>query len=540
MVLLGTGAGGGGERIVRALRWLGLGLAVIVASCTGSVGPAHAQIPELVIEGAKDGGYAATVAGPAFDVPLRIVSQVDKVVANVRIDVSPLRAPTNASVQTVTVKRDGKEFTPGEQTSVPALGSITLQLSSTVNESGIHRGSVTLIYGGKRFSTSLEVTRERPLPSIKVDPVAGSTTDHIRVALHETAGQPVTLDRPTLLPLVKVIATDASEGAKYRSVDVNVVDGEKETPVGATLAIPPHGTVELLVTVRDLPSQGKFDGTLRLANVGDKGAVETPVTFFRRASTLLAILFLALGVGLAEAMRHAGMRSSRLKARIKVAACRDRLRALRRELAPTPAETQITAVLAELDADIADLYQEAGAGAKSDKDVVTDVQSLDVRIGLARPWAQLTRIAGGQASATVADYLRTACDFIVGGGNEAAATAAKTALDNARTALASMPNAAGAVAATPGVGQPANIAPTTSLERQLKFITALTLLVGSGVAVLIGFLLLYLPNRTWGSPLDMVTMFLWALGVHQVAGVASASSAQALVVKIQEHASASG
>lgn len=513
-------------------------LGVLVALGGAWSMPARAQVPELALEGASAGMYAATVAGPDLDVSLRIVSQVDKVTANVRVDVSPFRAPSNAVIEPVAVKRDEKPVDPADQIQVPALGSVTLRLSARLDESGIHRGSVTLIYAGSRHTTLLEVTRERPLPSIKVDPVPGSTENHVRVALHETAGRPVVLDRPTLLPLVKVVTTDTSEAAKYKSVDIQVVDGATRSRVGETLRVPALGTVELLVTVRGLPRQGKFDGVLRLANAGDKGAVEAAVTFFRRSTLWLPLFLLGVGTLVAEALRLAGRKVSRMSERILVAGNRDRLQALRRELAPGTtgeADPAISAVLAELDADIADLFDQASAGTRAGADLKSDVGALDGRIDMARRWAQLYRSAEtlGAVDQVRPDLTKVA-DFLKAGGDAAAVAAATKTLAEVTTALGSTAARVGmAVGGGEAQGQAVVVPATRTLRTRLTLVNGATLAVGIVVSILLGLLLLYLPNRTWGTPTDCLTLLLWVIGVQQVAGVAAASSAQALVTKIQ-------
>lgn len=498
--------------------------------------PAGAQ-GGITIEGAANGTYAVTVHGPDLAVPLRIVSGAEKE-TKVRVDVSSLRAPGNAEVAPVNVKREGgQDLLPTEELTVPALGSVTVILTSKVNETGIHNGSIALIYNAARHSTELAVTRERPLPSIAVDRVGASSTNQARVTVRETAGRQVVLDRPTLVPLLEVIATDDSEAVDYDSVNVEQAkhEGGRSTwqSVGETFTIGPHATAELLITIEGLPSQGKYEGTLRMANAGDKGAVESTLTFLRRVSAWWALLLLGLGFALAEGVRWAGTRSVRLNAKASVVARRDQLRTVRTGLAPAATETGLIELLDSLDDAVTELFVRVDAGTSSGTQLEAALTALDARIAVVPKWARIARAAANSTDPTVAQAeLDTAAAYIRGEGGTA--EAAQTALEQARTKVASTPKPAGVSVTVGRAEEPDdNIPSTPDLKRQLFWLRAIPLVIGSVAAVLIGLLLLYSSNRTWGNTTDKLTMFLWAFGVYQVANVAAASSAQALVTKIQ-------
>lgn len=288
----------------------------------------------------------------------------------------------------------------------------------------------------------------------------------------------------------------------------------------------PLGTEQLRVTAEGLSEPGKHEGTLRIANAGEKTGVEAKLTFLLRATPWCAFLLLIVGILLGEWVRHALSDAQGIEEQLAIRDLGDSLGRVRISVAKDA--VAVPAVKEALDAvaqAITELATSAAAGGKP-SDRAAARQAIADRIKLIPRWVRLCT-ANSSTDQQILKKLTDVRNFIRSGvGNLAAA----------EMALEQVEAAAPLPAGGPG-GDTGDETPTLpsrrSLTTRLRIIRWSSFALGAVTATLLGLLLLYLPNRTWGSEIDMATMFLWALGVHQITGVAAASTAQSVLRRIE-------
>lgn len=85
--------------------------------------------------------------------------------------------------------------------------------------------------------------------------------------------------------------------------------------------------------------------------------------------------------------------------------------------------------------------------------------------------------------------------------------------------------------ATPRRDAPAVLLPSALLTRQIGELERWVSLAAAGLAALLGLILLWEPNATWGSTNDIVVAVLWAFGLHQVGAAAASTGVQGVLDK---------
>lgn len=507
---------------------------VIVWAVVGAVPGARAADGDaLSIDDATNGALVVPTTVPDLALPIVVRSQVNKETAAVRIEVTPLREPGTARTVPVTVLDGDRSIDSAEAWAVNGLASKTFVLKATLVASGAFTGSIHLIYDDKDHPTTLTIAREHPAPSVTVDAVPASTSNSAKVTIRENAGKVAVLDRPTLLPLVNVVSTDVSVLGKYKNTKIEQLDTTTNTykPVTTGITLQPLTTAELRVTVENLRAPGKYEGTLRVANTGENASVETKLTFLIRRWFVWAVLILALGLGVGEWLRQRLVTDANLDERVKIADASQDLVAIRADISQddTGGVKDALDALATAIAHAAALGN-AGATAAELKPLR---EKLVERVERVTTWVTVLKNESNASQAdasTVAGDLAAARNFIQLGVG--AASDIDTKLADAAAKTAGPPPAADGVTAATPTNPPPNQPSAGELRKRLEFRHRLTLGVGMAIVAALAMLLLYLPNHTWGSPTDVLTMFLWALGVHQITGVTASASAKSMLDKV--------
>jgi hypothetical protein len=80
-------------------------------------------------------------------------------------------------------------------------------------------------------------------------------------------------------------------------------------------------------------------------------------------------------------------------------------------------------------------------------------------------------------------------------------------------------------------GAPATVVvpDASSVQRRIDSLDNSVAAIAAAMAVVGGLAFLYGPNLGWGSSTDVLAMFLWAVGVHQVAGVTGSTAVRKVV-----------
>jgi hypothetical protein len=275
---------------------------------------------ELVLSGAKDGVLAETAAANTFSQEFAVESTTTAS-TDVVVIVSPLRHDDAGSAAT-TVTVEGATY--DQRTSFPVLGQSTVRftVSATLSRSGSWKGTISLVYGETRASTALEVNRRRLTPSITIDavtpargtlPLVGAPPElRILVRVHETEGQDLTLELPSVLPLLR------EEGDTSFQTDMDSVRFEVDGRDVEAIALPADGEADVAVVFADLDEPGKYTGSVKFAAPGPT-ATEKAFSLFVRRSRWTAALIIGASVALSAGVRwYLVSRRGRLKARSRV------------------------------------------------------------------------------------------------------------------------------------------------------------------------------------------------------------------------------
>lgn len=278
----------------------------------------------LVLSGAKDGVITGTATTDTFTQQLTVESTTTTETSAV-IAVSTLRHD-DAGSAAPTVAVGGEEYDQRTPIPIPAQGTARFTVTATLPRSGVWKGTISVVYGDTRQTTVLEITRRRLAPTITIDditPVKGTLPFierlpgdppelQVRLRIHETEGQDLALELPSVLPLL------LEEGENSFQIDDDdvrfVVDGEAAQDV----TIPADGEVDLTVVFSGLDEPGKYTGRVKFASPGPT-AIEEAFALFVRRSRWTAALFIGGAVALAALVRwFLVFRRGRLRALLRL------------------------------------------------------------------------------------------------------------------------------------------------------------------------------------------------------------------------------
>ena len=347
--------------------------------------------PRLKLVGAAEGaGINLTSKVASFRHKFWIESTNRGPVKSLQVLVAPLTGPDSAQVET-TWTLGGQ---PASPSSVPlaGLGSLDLEVTGELTVAGTYAGSVTLIYADRRETTLLSITRIRPQPAVEilgVDTVAATTffswnSPVVRLTLHETAGEPLSLNPPALLSLSRKGRNQEKLQARYSASSLVDSEGDgKNKP----LPLPAGGTASLKLELSSLDGAGEYTGTVRVSG-GDTLPLDQPFTILLKEWWPTPFLIISLGVGVSFLLRLWMTRiQPQLDREIRLQNLDEQLE--RRVHAPRGLETDELAVVSGLRGQLDSLYQQLAAG--DDHGTDDTLKDIAQKVGIFPLWVNVRR-----------------------------------------------------------------------------------------------------------------------------------------------------
>jgi hypothetical protein len=264
-------------------------------------------LPALTIVGANAAtGLQLNAPVPDFHYQFRIESTNRAPIDALQLAIAPFVGP-NSRQSSATWSVNGQAG--GEQTlPLAGLGAATVDVTATLPLTGTYTSAITLIYADKRESTPLVIQRFAPQPPVEVLGVETTRAEffglggdvNLWMALHETAGQALTLNPPTLTTLDLNGAGQERNQAAYDGLSLTNEQGKVVSP---TLTLDENATQRLKLTVLGLRGAGTYTGNLRVTAPGMR-PLDRPITILMKISWLQAGLFILLGVLASSLIRY--------------------------------------------------------------------------------------------------------------------------------------------------------------------------------------------------------------------------------------------
>jgi hypothetical protein len=262
------------------------------------------------------------------------------------VRVAPVvRVSGRGSAVNASKERPAYEGVVHARVSGPGLIYVDLNSEDLV-AAGTYTGSVELRPAkGASAIARLTITRTRGAPPVEFkppDPVHDVTftpgrSTEVRVALKETSGQTVALDRPALA----MLARKDGAGKLQAAAVVDQVRDAFGNPVEFPLVLPPGAIRLLSVQLSPITVPGEYTGTLQFGSA-NYAVLEQPVTVMKKHSAWIAAAVILSGIVLSFLQRTYYSRTLPRKLQVRDASklslqLRDALRAFPPLTDPEPA-----------------------------------------------------------------------------------------------------------------------------------------------------------------------------------------------------------
>ena len=519
-----------GGSVFYSRRLLVLGTAGFVLLTGGAVvaGPAltasAADNPQITVVGATDGAVTLTLTGPS---PLAVITIQEQGSANtVRAQVAPFRSA------------DGQEYKTQAIPSPPLKGTATVTLRAGLPFGGPYTTTLSLSVGATTTNTIVSVTRTRHPAPFTVDSVptisavsdgGGSQAITHTVTINETTGQKVTLQFPV------AVASSQGEGGQTTESDVQVLSasgaGRKArcwvNNESRTMTIGAGRSCQYQFQLQVPAGAAAYATTLRYIAPG-YAPLDQAITVQLRRPWWWAVIALGLGVVAAVGLRLWLLpRTQALTEQIEVARARDDLNSTVASLADRPLDACEQDVIKGVN-EVLDhanglarqqRMDEASAALTSVRDQIAALpawvllhRALPTGLSVQdlEPWNELTmRMTAQDPAQARADSLLQDLESY---RNSLATMVAQPPRSGTQVALKR--TAAGNTIAIPtGLRKAFVRSAMPTLTRRLGIYHLIVSVAAFIIAIITGFLALYLNQPTWGSPGEIIGALLWGLGI---------------------------
>jgi hypothetical protein len=371
----------------------------VVGTFTGTivsdVGGSLASGPKLVVKRfptpkLQVAGLSNTLTESAPDLRAQFrIESTNRAATKLRVSVDPFVGPDGAPVEPQWSVNGNP---PDAQVDVAGLGSVTVSISATLPLTGNYASSMAMIYADQRESTQIAVTRAYTTPTIEVLGVerAYGTTNFgqgnadVWLTLHETAGQTVTLQIPTLSALILTGPNQAKFQGQFNATKVMTETQEVKSP----FTLGPGATQFLRMEVDGLQSSGQYDGVL-LVSGSDTRAIATSVTILMKDSAVVAAFLIFIGVLASVLIRRIAKNiQPRLVWQRKVLVLLQDIDDVKSELGDLPSgEQDLLDVLGVWQDRLRSLYQKIDSGDTTTADA--ELTDIGTKLPLFRGWVNL-------------------------------------------------------------------------------------------------------------------------------------------------------
>lgn len=480
--------------------------------------------PQITVVGATDGAIALTLTGPS---PLAVLTILEQGSANtVRARVTHFRSA------------DGQEYKTQAIPGPPVKGTATVTLRASLPFGGPYTAILSLNVGATTTTTIVSVTRTRDTAPFTVDsvPNISAVSDGGRfqaithtVTITETTGQKVTLQFPV------AVASSQGEGGQTTESDVRVLSasgagGKADCWVNnksRTMTIGAGRSCQYRLQLQVPAGADTYAATLRYIAPG-YAPLDQATTVQLRRPWWWAVIAVGLGVVAAVGLRLWLLpRTQALTAQIEVARARDDLNSTVANLANRPFDADEQNVIKGLN----DVLDHANGLARQQRtdEVSAALTSARDQIAALPAWILLHRaLPTGLSAQDEERWSELTMRMTAQDPAQARAESLLQDLDAYRDSLATM------VAQAPGSGTQVALrktvagdtiaiptglreafvrSPIPTLTRRLGAYHLIVSVAAFIIAIITGFLALYLNHPTWGSTGDIIGALLWGLGI---------------------------
>jgi hypothetical protein len=512
---------------LRRLRVLGAAGFALLTGSAFMAGPALAASaaanPQITVVGATDGAIALTLTGPSPSAVVTILEQGPA--KTVRAQVTPFRSASGQEYKTQAI--------PGP----PVKGTATVTLRANLPFGGPYTTTLSLNVGATTTTTIVSVTRARETAPFTVDSVptisavsAGGRFQAIThpVTITETTGQKVTIQFPV------AVGSSQGEGSQTIESDMQVLSAGGAGGMARcwmnnknrTMTIGAGRSCQYQLQLQVPAGAATYATTLRYVTPG-YAPLDQAITVQLRRPWLWAVAALALGVVAAVGLRLWLLpRTQALTEQIEVARAREDLNSTVTSLANRPLDADEQEVIKGLNAV---LDHANGLARQQRTDASAALTSARNQIAALPAWVLLHRaLPTGLSAQDQERWSELTMRMTAQVPDQARADSLLQDLDSYRDSLAKMVaqapgsgtqmalrrTATGDTIAIPtGLGGAFVRSPLPTLTRRLGAYHLIVSVAAFIIAIITGFLALYLNQPTWGSIGDIIGALLWGLGI---------------------------
>lgn len=474
--------------------------------------------PELGIVNAGSDGLSLTRSVSRFQHTFIIESTNKTDVSKLQILVPDFVGPDGIIAET-TVALDGRPLGPGTRVDIPGVGDVRLTVSATLIQSGDYMTSIALIYGDKRQTTSIKVSRNRDALDLTLEN-SGAAVGSARLGSPATVsfwvtavvgGRTVTLEEPTIRKLTRR-SGNVDGRADYAGLQFALIDKSKpDWP----LTLDPSAAMSIKVSIDGLTSAGTYQGKLIFPS-HDRTPAENSFSFSIRRSWIEAAAIIAFGLLVSLGLRYL-QENIRPRLRQQVDALNLLLRLRRSVLREARLRREDEELITSLTERLSQLYAELRVTSIDGADDIID--EIAAKLPLLSTWINTNADIHDLPADTqkdLHDELMEIGHVIAAEGSSAdEIEAAKTQLEALRgkVVTAFMAAQVESVASLPMEKIQLEKLSVLAKAKRSEIVFDLAIL---GIAIVLGLYLLWSPSATWGQPADMFVAFLWGLGLHTI------------------------
>jgi hypothetical protein len=279
-----------------------LGLVFSPLHLVKSESPPSPQLKVTIADAAKQISLSTSTAD--LDAVVYLEEVVNRPVTDLNITLTPLQGAQPGQIPVEGSMVGVKEADSLSRVSLPALGMLGIRLQTELPVLGVYTGSLSLQYAGLRETYTLHIERTTPKTVFSVNVLPVGPLDRfplirgkvpLRLIITETAGQKTRIYPPTVELAVMEDENVVAQAQFKRIVVLDESGAPLATENDGTVSLDPYESRALIVELRQAPSAGRYQATIRVHTPDGVQVTQTAIVRSRH-SWILAWLVIIAGV----------------------------------------------------------------------------------------------------------------------------------------------------------------------------------------------------------------------------------------------------